>query len=100
MINILEGKKVFDLNIVDMQKYTGAYVFEVAPITATVYLKDSTLWISSPGDSEYELVPVAPDIFTIKNKAGYTLQFEIKDQKATGLTATQPNGTFKANLKE
>ncbi len=100
MINILEGKKVFDLNIGDMQKYTGAYVFEAAPITATVYLKDSTLWISSPGDGEYELVPVAPDIFKIKNKAGYTLHFEIKDQKATGLTATQPNGTFKANLKE
>ena len=100
MINILEGKKVFDLSIVEMKKYTGVYVFEAATVTATVYLKDSALWISSPGDGEYELVPFAPDIFTIKNKAGYTLHFEMNNQKATGLTATQPNGTFKANLKE
>ncbi|MEO8117066.1 MAG: alpha/beta hydrolase-fold protein, partial [Bacteroidota bacterium] len=73
MINALNGKKVFELTTDALEKYSGIYVFEAAPITATVYLKDSTLWISSPGDGEYELVPVAPDIFTIKNKAGYTL---------------------------
>jgi len=32
--------------------------------------------------------------------AGYTLKFEMDGDKAVGLTAIQPNGTFKAHVKK
>jgi len=44
-------------------------------------------------------VPLSPDAFTIKGLQGYKLQFEMDGGKPVGLTSTQPNGTYKAKVK-
>jgi hypothetical protein len=46
------------------------------------------------------LVPLSPDTFGIKNVSGFKLHFEMNGDKPTGLTSTQPNGTFIGKLKQ
>ena len=99
-LNSLQGKEVFKLTADQLQKYAGVYVFESVSITSTVTLKDAALWISAAGQGEYELVPLSPDTFGIKNISGFKLHFEMNGDKPTGLTSTQPNGTFIGKLKE
>jgi predicted alpha/beta superfamily hydrolase len=99
-LNALQGKEVFKITSEQLQKYAGVYLFESVPVTSTVIVKDAALWISVAGQGEYELVPLAPDTFVIKDISGYKLHFEMNGDKPTGLTSTQPNGTFNAKLKE
>ncbi len=96
----LQGKSLFALSLPDMEKYVGVFEFETVPVTATVALKDQALWLTAPGQGSFELLPFSEDAFTLKGVPGYKIQFEIKDQKAVGLSSTQPNGVFKANLKK
>lgn len=98
-LNSLQGKEVFKLAADQLQKYAGIYIFESLSITSTVVAKDAALWISA-GQGEYELVPLSPDTFGIKNISGFKLHFEMSGDKPTGLTSTQPNGTFIGKLKE
>ncbi|MFZ1800646.1 MAG: alpha/beta hydrolase-fold protein [Chitinophagaceae bacterium] len=100
LMNGLQGKNIFKISADTLKEYTGVYEFQTVAVTATVYLKDTVLWISSPGQGEMELVPVEKDIFVIKNKTGYTLHFEMNCNKPAGLVSIQPNGTFQAILKE
>lgn len=99
-LNSLQGKEVFRLTADQLQKYAGVYVFESLSITSTVVLKDGALWISVTGQPAYELVPLSPDTFGIKNISGFQLHFDMNGDKPTGLTSTQPNGTFIGKLKE
>ncbi len=99
-LNALQGKEVFKITNEQLQKYTGVYFFESVSITSTVNVKDAALWISADGQGSYELVPLSPDTFGIKNVTGFKLHFEMSGDKPTGLTSTQPNGIFTAKLKE
>jgi len=98
-LNALQGKEVFTLTKEDLIKYSGEYSFETVPVTATILIKDAALWLSSPEQGNFELVPLAPDVFGLKNIKGYELHFEMSGDKPTGFTSIQPNGTFKAKLK-
>ena len=53
-----------------------------------------------PGQEDSELIPLSPDTFTVKNKTGYKVHFEMDENKVLGFTSTQPNGTFKAHVKK
>ena len=99
-LNSLQGKEVFKLTNEQLQKYAGVYVFEAVSVTSTVVAKDAALWISASGQGEYELVPLSPHSFGIKNISGFKLHFEMNGDKPTGLTSTQPNGTFIGKLKQ
>lgn len=99
-LDMLEGKKVFSLAEQDLQKYTGEFEFEGISLSATLEVKDGKLWANVPGEGDFELVPLSPDTFTVKNMDGYTVYFEMQDQKALSFTSVQPNGTFKAHVKK
>src|SRR6187397_2960679 len=96
----LEGKATFTLTTKELEKYVGAFEFESISLTATTMIKDNALWVSAPGQGDFELVPLSTDAFTIKGMSGYKIQFEMDGSKAVGLTSTQPNGTYKAHVKK
>ena len=96
----LLGKSTFKLSVKDLEKYVGAFEFEVVSLTATTTIKGDALWVSAPGQGDNELVPLSLHVFLIKGKAGYTLKFEMDGEKPLALIATQPNGTFKAQIKK
>ena len=98
-LNSLQGNAVFKLSADQLQKYAGVYVFESLSITSAVVLKDGALWIAVTGQPAYELVPLSPDTFSIKNISGFKLHFEMDGDKPSTLVSTQPNGTFVGNLK-
>ena len=96
----LQGKSTFTLATKELEKYVAAFEFEGISLTATTMIKDNALWVSAPGQGEFELVPLSTDTFTIKGLAGYRLHFEMEGNKPVGLTSTQPNGTYKAHVKK
>ena len=96
----LLGNPTFTLNPKELEKYVGAFEFEGISLTATTSLKENALWVSAPGQGDFELVPLSPHTFAVKGVSGYTLKFELNGDKAVGLTAIQPNGTFKAHVKK
>jgi predicted alpha/beta superfamily hydrolase len=99
-LNSLQGKEVFKLAAGQLQKYAGVYIFDAVSVTSTVVVKDAALWISAAGQGAYELVPLSPDTFGIKNISGFKLHFEMNGDKPTSLTSTQPNGTFIGKFKQ
>ena len=96
----LEGKATFTLTPKELEKYVGVYEFEGISLSATTTIKGNALWVSAPGQGEFELNPLSPDTFTVKGVSGYTLKFEMDGDKPVGLTSTQPNGIFKAHIKK
>ncbi len=99
-IDRLKGKSTFTVTANDLAKYVAIFEFEGIDLAATTVMKGDALWVSAPGQGEYELVPLSPHTFTLKGVPGYTLKFEMDGDKAVGLTAIQPNGTFKAHVKK
>jgi len=100
-LDALEGKEVFKLTEQELQKYTGVFDLDSIPgYSVTTLVKDKALWAHVSDGDEGELVPLAPDTFTVKNKSGYTVHFEMDGDKAVGFTSVQPNGTFKAHVKK
>ncbi|MDQ6844117.1 MAG: alpha/beta hydrolase-fold protein [Bacteroidota bacterium] len=99
-LNALEGKEIFKLNAEDLKKYTGVFELDSIPITITMVVKDNALWSQVPGQGEFQLVPLSPDAFTVKNLNGYEVRFNMTGDKAVGFTSVQPNGTFKAHVKK
>jgi len=96
----LEGKAAFTLTEQQLQQYTGVFELENIGIAVTLQVKNGSLWASVPGQPDDELVPQAPNTFTVKNQQGYTITFEMENGKAVSFTSVQPNGTFKARLKK
>ena len=96
----LQGKSTFTVPAKDLAKYVGVFAFEGVDVVATTVMKGDALWVSAPGQGEYELMPSSMHTFTLKNIPGYTLKFEMDGDKPVGLTAIQPNGTYKAHLKK
>jgi len=96
----LQGKSTFSVTAKDLAKYVAVFEFEGVDVVATTMMKGDALWVSAPGQGEYELVPSSLNTFTVKGVPGYTLKFETDGEKAVGLTAIQPNGTYKAHVKK
>ncbi|MGZ5221915.1 MAG: tetratricopeptide repeat protein, partial [Chitinophagaceae bacterium] len=98
-IDQLKGKSTFTVTAKDLAKYVAAYAFEGMDVVATIVMKGDALWVSAPGQGDYQLVPLSLNTFTLKGVPGYTLKFETDGDKPVSLTAIQPNGTFKAHIK-
>jgi predicted alpha/beta superfamily hydrolase len=98
-LNALLGKRI-KLSEEELEKYTGVFDYDQITLTVTMHVKDNMLLAEVPGEGEYELEPVAPDTFTVKNLSGYKVHFEMENNKAVGFTTFQPDGTFKAHLKK
>ena len=82
----------------DLKKYIGS--FSLAGADIKTYLKENILYVSVPGQPEYELVPVGNHKFDFKKVAGYAVNFELNDKgELLSLTFVQPNGNFKAAKK-
>ena len=96
----LQSKSTFAVTSEGLKKYVGAFEFEAISLTATTSIKENALWVSAPGQGDFELVPLSPNTFTIKGLQGYKIQFEMDGGKLVGLTSTQPNGTYKAHVKK
>jgi hypothetical protein len=96
----LLGHPTFTLTTKELEKYVGAFEFENISLTATTMIKGNALWVSAPGQGDFELAPLSTDAFTIKGMSGYKIQFEMDGNKPIGLTSTQPNGTYKAHVKK
>jgi hypothetical protein len=96
----LKGKSTFTLTTKELEKYVGAFEFESIFTYCYTSIKGNALWVSAPGQGEFELVPLSTDAFTIKGMSGYKIQFEMDGNKPVGLTSTQPNGTYKAHVKK
>jgi CubicO group peptidase (beta-lactamase class C family) len=91
--------RVKEISASTLQKYTGEY--ELAGAIAKVYVKDEkTLYVLVPGQTDYELVPIEKNRFSIKIANGYFVEFsENSAGEITELTFVQPNGNFKAKKK-
>ena len=96
----LLGNQTFTLTTKELEKYVGVFEFEGINLSATTAIKENALWVSAPGQGEFELVPMSQNTFTLKGVQGFTLKFDVDGDKAVGLTSTQPNGTFKAKVKK
>src|SRR6185295_2782552 len=99
-LNTLEGKGSFTLSEKELQKYAGVFDLDSIQVTITMLVKDSELWAQVPGQGDFQLVPVSPDTFSVKNMSGYEVHFQMEGDKAIGFTSIQPNGTFKAHVKK
>ncbi|MFT4154976.1 alpha/beta hydrolase-fold protein [Parafilimonas sp.] len=99
-LNALEGKEVFALTQQQLQQYAGDFEIENVMATVTLVVRENALWAIVPGRDDTELMPVAQNIFTVKNRTGYKVVFEMDGNKVTGFTSTQPDGVFKAHIKK
>jgi CubicO group peptidase (beta-lactamase class C family) len=87
-----------EITTADLKKYVGT--FSLAGADIKTYLKENILYVSVPGQPEYELVPVGNHKFDFKKVAGYAVNFELNDkEEILSLTFVQPNGNFKAAKK-
>jgi uncharacterized protein len=99
-INQLSGKETFRLPLEALKKYAGVYILETYQLAIILEIRNGTLWSKVPGQANNQLVPVLKNVFTVWDKPGYTITFQMKDDKPTGFTAVQPNGTFIARYKQ
>lgn len=101
--DIVFKKKVetIDVSKADLEKYTGDYELP-GPTVVKVYTRgEKTLMVLVPGQLDYELLPVKPDLFNFKTLSGFSVRFEKNDAgEITALYFVQPNGTFKATRKK
>ena len=101
--DIVFTKKVetIDVSKADLEKYVGEYELP-GPTLVKVYIKgENTLIAFVTGQTDYELVPVKPDLFNLKIASGYSVRFEKNEVgEIIALSFLQPNGTFKATRKK
>jgi hypothetical protein len=92
--------KAMAMEKADLEKLAGEY--ELAGMVAKFYLKGENpiLYLTVPGQPEYELVGVEKNKFLIKNLEGFKVEFVVNEagtpQEAMFI---QPNGAFKAKKK-
>jgi predicted alpha/beta superfamily hydrolase len=99
-LSALEGKESFKLTLQELQKYAGVFDLDSITLAITMLVKDNELWAQVPGQGDFQLVPVSPDTFGVKNMSGYEVHFQMEGEKAVGFTSVQPNGTFKARARK
>ncbi len=87
-----------DVDKTTLEKYVGEY--ELAGMTTKFYLKSAeTLFLTVPGQPEYELIATGKDKFSIKSLDGFKIEFTENAGKISEAIFIQPNGTFKAKRK-
>jgi uncharacterized protein len=89
----------FVLPVKELEKYAGEYILETYKVEVNLEIREGKLLAKVQGQEDDELTPVSKDIFTVKNKQGYTITFQMNGSRAVAFTSVQPNGIFKANLK-
>jgi len=99
-LNTLTHLQNFALSINELEKYAGVYILEAYKIEVNLEIREGKLLAKVQGQADDELTPVSKDIFTVKNKEGYTITFQMSDSRAVAFTSVQPNGLFKAILKK
>ena len=98
-LNSVTHKVNFSVAENDLRKYTGEYLLETYKITITLELRNGKLYAKVAGQADDEFLPVSKDVFTVKDKQGYTVTFLMNGEKPIGFTSVQPNGMFKATLE-
>jgi len=98
-LTALINPRKFTLSLNDLEKYAGVYILEAYKIEVNLEIREGKLLAKVQGQADDELLPVSKDIFTVKDKQGYTITFQMSDTKAIAFTSVQPNGIFKAVLK-
>ncbi|MBL7873474.1 MAG: serine hydrolase [Cyclobacteriaceae bacterium] len=87
-----------DVDKATLEKYAGEY--ELGGMVAKFYLKaGETLFLTVPGQPEYELIATGKDKFSIKSLDGFKIEFTTLEGKVTEAIFIQPNGTFKGKRK-
>lgn len=91
--------EVKTLSLKILENLVGDYMMGQTPVK--VYLKGNVLFVSVPGQPEYETVVVDETTFDLKILKGFSVKFENPEKgKVNALTFIQPNGTFKAVRKK
>lgn len=98
-LNLLTSTSSFTLSAAELQRYAGVYLLEQYNISIVLELRNGTLWSRVQGQADSEFIPLAKDVFTVKNKEGYTITFQMNGDKPVSFTSVQPNGIFKATWK-
>ena len=98
-LNALTKQESFSLTLKDLEKYVGVYTLEIYKIDIILEIRDGILWSKVPGQADSELIPISKNVFTVKDKQGYTLTFVLDGDKPIEFISVQPNGTFKAVFK-
>ncbi len=98
-LKFVRSPKPKEITAEELKKYIGDY--DLGPALAKVYVKDNkTLFVSVPGQPEYELISIDKHKFSLKILNGYSVLFDVNEKgESTGLTFIQPNGNFKAKKK-
>ena len=98
-INPIEFKRLPDVSVLasDLNKYEGQY--ELSGMTLSVTLKGKVLWLTVPGQPEYELNQVDENKYEIKILPGYSVSFDKDNGSVTAIVLHQPNGVFTAKRK-
>jgi CubicO group peptidase (beta-lactamase class C family) len=87
-----------DVDKETLEKYAGDY--ELGGMIAKFYLKGGkTLYLTVPGQPEYELIATDKNKFSIKSLDGFKIEFTENAGKIAEAIFIQPNGTFKAKRK-
>lgn len=81
---------------VDLKIYTGTYVLESYNMPIRLEIRKGKLWAIVQGQADTELQPLSETIFIVNEKPGYTITFDMENNKPKGFTSVQPNGTFHA----
>lgn len=98
-LKAFEKHESFALTLNDLQKYAGVYTLEMYKLDITLEIRNGKLFSKVPGQPDSELMPISKDLFTVKDKEGYTITFKTEDNKVLEFVSVQPNGTFKAIKK-
>ncbi|MCU0322106.1 MAG: alpha/beta hydrolase-fold protein [Chitinophagaceae bacterium] len=84
----------------ELKQFAGEYILDIYKITITLELKEGKLISKVTGQADSEFIAVDKDVFTVKDKQGYTITFHRINDSIVGFTSVQPNGTFKATKKD
>lgn len=90
-------EKTVQLTDNELNKYVGEY--DLSGTTVTVSVKNNTLYVFVPGQTDYEMVSVGNNTFNLVIAKGYSVVFEVKDNNVLAMSFVQPNGTFTAKRK-
>jgi hypothetical protein len=99
-LQALTGQPDFRLTEEALRKYEGVYTLENYGVDIILVLRNGKLISRFPGQPDSEFLPVAKDLFTVKDKQGYRITFQMNGDKPMLLTSDQPNGVFKAVYKK
>ena len=80
---LLKERRSFKLTQQELQKYAGVFDLDSISIAITMQVKNDELWAQVPGQGDFQLVPVSPGTFSVKNMSGYEV---VSKRKGTRLS--------------